>query len=230
MADLNAKEWMMTLGCAVAGAALVVYAFNKIDDVVHEGSGAPRYGMPSSGGDKASEAKKIKLISNHLRKRNPTKKPIKTLELTSYEYYILKDVVLPEEVECSFAEIGGLDEIKQDIYEALIVPLNLPQGLMKGKLVQVPKGLLLYGPPGTGKTMMAKAIAKTNQCIFINFSPSSIYQMWYGQSEKILEAFFTLAEKLQPSILFIDEIDTLIPKRGQTRNDLEKRLGGMMMR
>jgi len=150
-------------------------------------------------------------------------------KLASFEMHIAKDLVLPEEVDVTFDDIGGLEDVKSSIYESLIYPLKMPQGMQRGKLLGIPKGLLLYGPPGTGKTMLAKAIAKYGHAAFINLSSASLYQYYLGQSEKILEALFSLAQKIQPCVIFIDEIDTLLRKRSAADHEVSLRLKGLFM-
>ena len=80
-------------------------------------------------------------------------------------------------------------------------------------LLSAPKGVLLYGPPGCGKTMLAKALARESGACFINLHISTLTEKWYGDSNKLVSAVFTLARKLQPTIVFIDEIDAVLRSR-----------------
>lgn len=112
-----------------------------------------------------------------------------------------------------FDSIGGLETKKKDLYELTILPLRRPELFLQGKLSTPQKGILLYGPPGTGKTMLAKAIAKESGAVFINVKISNLLGKWLGQSEKTAAAIFSLAYKLQPAIIFIDEVDSFLGQR-----------------
>lgn len=125
----------------------------------------------------------------------------------------------------SVTDIGGLDPIISQLREAVIFPLCYPQVFESAAgLFGAPKGVLLYGPPGCGKTMLAKSLAKESGATFINVKVSSLTDKWFGESNKLVAGLFSLAKKLQPSIIFIDEIDSFMRER--SRNDHE--VTGMM--
>ncbi|PVU96767.1 hypothetical protein BB560_005790, partial [Smittium megazygosporum] len=145
---------------------------------------------------------------------------LKNLNLNQYEKIIASEVVFPDSIESGFSDIGGLDEIISSLKESVVYPLTHPH-LFSGtsNLITTPKGVLLYGPPGCGKTMLAKALAKESGAIFINLHLSTILDKWYGESNKLAKAVFTLAEKLEPCIVFIDEVDSFL--RNRSSNDHE---------
>ena len=117
-------------------------------------------------------------------------------------------------------DIGGLDPIVSSLRESVIYPLLYPNLFTSSSpLLGAPKGVLLFGPPGCGKTMLAKAVAKESGATFINIAASVLTNKWYGESNKLIAGLFSLARKTQPSIIFIDEIDSFLRER--TKGDHE---------
>lgn len=94
-----------------------------------------------------------------------------------------------------------------------MLPLQRPELFCKGQLTKPCKGILLFGPPGTGKTMLAKAVATEAGANFINISMSSITSKWFGEGEKYVKAVFSLASKISPSVIFVDEVDSMLGRR-----------------
>jgi transitional endoplasmic reticulum ATPase len=139
-------------------------------------------------------------------------------------------VELKEEkvLEVTYEDIGGLgDEIKK-IRELVELPLKHPE-IFESLGIEPPKGVLLYGPPGTGKTMLAKAVANETASNFILINGPEIMSKFYGQSEANLRKKFEDAEKNAPSIIFIDEIDAIAPKREESYGEVERRVVAQLL-
>jgi SpoVK/Ycf46/Vps4 family AAA+-type ATPase len=119
-------------------------------------------------------------------------------------------------------DIAGLEFAKKTIREIIIWPLLRPD-IFNG-IRRPPKGLLLFGPPGTGKTMIAKAIASESKSKFFNISASSLMSKWIGESEKLVRTLFALASFHQPSVVFIDEIDSILTARSENECEASRRL------
>ncbi|KAG5504569.1 hypothetical protein JIQ42_06405 [Leishmania sp. Namibia] len=119
-------------------------------------------------------------------------------------------------------DIAGLQHAKASVEEAIVWPLRRPD-LFVG-LRDPPRGLLLFGPPGTGKTMIARAIANRAACTFLNISASSLMSKWMGDGEKLVRCLFAVATVKQPSVIFIDEIDSLLSMRGEGEMDSARRI------
>ena len=136
------------------------------------------------------------------------------IETNEYEDIVAGDIVDVAQLEVGFDEIGGLDAQKNAIYELAILPLKRPDIFRGNALISAPTGILIYGPPGTGKTMLAKAVARESGATFIDLKMSTIMNKWFGESQKLVHAVFTLAHKLAPTIVFIDEVDGFMRSRG----------------
>ncbi|XP_022942393.1 calmodulin-interacting protein 111-like isoform X1 [Cucurbita moschata] len=129
-----------------------------------------------------------------------------------FEKRIRPEVIPANEIGVTFSDIGAMDEIKDSLQELVMLPLRRPD-LFLGGLLKPCRGILLFGPPGTGKTMLAKAIAKEAGASFINVSMSTITSKWFGEDEKNVRALFTLAAKVSPTIIFVDEVDSMLGQR-----------------
>lgn len=125
-------------------------------------------------------------------------------------------------IRTSFDDIAGMADVKEILYEAVIIPQKRPD-LFEG-IRAPPKGILLYGPPGNGKTFITKALAKESGCTFYGVSAGSIVNKFVGESEKTLKKIFNSAKNTAPSIIFIDEIDSMLTARTESDSDNARRL------
>ncbi|MEM2639945.1 MAG: AAA family ATPase, partial [Candidatus Bathyarchaeia archaeon] len=128
----------------------------------------------------------------------------------------------------TYEDIGGLSEQIQKLREMIELPLRHPE-LFERLGVEPPKGVLLYGPPGTGKTLLAKAVANESDAYFISISGPEIMSKFYGESEARLREIFKEAEENAPAIIFIDEIDSIAPKREEVTGEVERRVVAQLL-
>ncbi|WP_297508645.1 CDC48 family AAA ATPase [Thermococcus sp.] len=131
--------------------------------------------------------------------------------------------VLIEVPNVHWEDIGGLENVKQELREAVEWPLKYPEAFM-GLGITPPKGILLYGPPGTGKTLLAKAVATESEANFIAIRGPEVLSKWVGESEKNIREIFRKARQAAPTVVFIDEIDAIAPRRGTDVNRVTDRL------
>ncbi|MED6218466.1 hypothetical protein PIB30_026801 [Stylosanthes scabra] len=181
------------------------------DDAGEDASGAKN----DAQAPEKSEAEKSNPVVTKKDGENTT--PAKAAEAppdNEFEKRIRPEVIPANEIGVTFGDIGALDDIKESLQEAVMLPLRRPD-LFKGGLLKPCRGILLFGPPGTGKTMLAKAIANEAGASFINVSMSTITSKWFGEDEKNVRALFTLAAKVAPTIVFVDEVDSMLGQRSR---------------
>ena len=126
--------------------------------------------------------------------------------------------VLIEIPKVKWEDIGGLEDVKKSMKEVVEWPLKFPDSF-KRLGIKPPTGVLLFGPPGCGKTLLAKAVANESGANFISVKGPELLSMWVGESEKHVRDIFRRAKQVAPAIIFFDEIDALVPKRGMSQND-----------
>ncbi len=144
--------------------------------------------------------------------------------------------ILPEAIEVkeerlpdvTYEDIGGLREEVKKVREMIELPLKHPE-IFETLGIQPPKGVLLHGPPGTGKTLLAKAVANESNANFISINGPEIMSKFVGEAEKKLRDLFAEAEKSAPTILFIDEIDAIAPKREESYGEVERRVVAQLL-
>lgn len=163
-------------------------------------------------------------------KRNLAKRlrrpEVETMSFDNYELRIMDSVVGVDELDVTFDDIGGLEQELEDVHDNVVLPLRLWRAnqleeirakangtTANQQLCPLPTGIMLFGQPGTGKSLIGKAIAVECKATFINIKASSILDKFVGESDKLASALFRLGRKLGPSIIFIDEIETLLRKR-----------------
>ncbi|MFC7073009.1 CDC48 family AAA ATPase [Halovenus rubra] len=128
----------------------------------------------------------------------------------------------------SYEDIGGLDDELEQVREMIELPMRHPE-LFQQLGIEPPKGVLLHGPPGTGKTLMAQAVANEIDAYFTDISGPEIMSKYYGESEEKLREVFEEAAENDPAVIFIDELDSIAPKRGETSGDVERRVVAQLL-
>lgn len=186
----------VTIGAAVAFYSLK-WLMNQMD--------------PTIQGKKKARTKAEGLIKRITETDKSLKIDISTL--TDYELVIASNLVVPEDITVSWSDIAGLDSVIQELRENVVLPIRHRNVYSSSQLWKAPSGVLLHGPPGCGKTLIAKATAKEAGMRFINLDIAMLTDKWYGESQKLASAVFSLATKLQPCIIFIDEIDSFLRSR-----------------
>ncbi len=139
-----------------------------------------------------------------------------------------REIIESEKSRVSYEDIGGLGEEIQKIREMIELPIRHPE-IFKRIGIEPPKGVLLHGPPGTGKTLLARAVAYETEAHFITISGPEIMSKFYGQSEQNLRKIFDEASEQAPSIIFIDELDSIAPKRGEVTGEVERRVVAQLL-
>ena len=134
---------------------------------------------------------------------------------------ILNDIIVRGDLVW-WEDVVGLESAKASLKEAVVYPFLRPD-LFRG-LREPSRGMLLFGPPGTGKTMLARAVATESKSTFFSISSSSLTSKYLGESEKLVKALFLIARKLSPSIVFIDEIDSILGERMEGESDATRRI------
>lgn len=149
------------------------------------------------------------------------KPPPQNTESNAYEQQIENEII-ERGPSVSWESISGLTQAKDILQEAIIKPIRYPH-IYTG-LRSPPKGILLFGPPGTGKTLLAKAVASQCGATFLNMSSATLTSKNYGDAEKLVRAMFSVARKYQPSVIFIDEVDSILGARGENQHEASRRL------
>jgi transitional endoplasmic reticulum ATPase len=155
-------------------------------------------------------------------------KPVIVTEETSFKLGSMTKTLDTSVPRVTYDDLGGLKNEVQKIREMVELPMRHPE-LFEKIGIEAPKGVLLYGTPGTGKTLLAKAVAGETNAHFISLSGPEIMGKYYGESEERIRDIFKQAEENAPSIIFIDEIDSIAPKREEVTGEVEKRIVSQLL-
>jgi transitional endoplasmic reticulum ATPase len=176
---------------------------------------------------------RVETVSNPLNFVVVTTQPTGPVFVGKTTQINLKDEVIDQSLiksapQTTYEDIGGLRREIDQVREMVELPLRHPE-LFQKMGIDPPKGVLLHGPPGTGKTLIAKAVANETDANFVSISGPEIVSKYYGESEKHLRDMFDEAEKNAPTIIFIDEIDSIAPKRGEVTGEVERRVVAQLL-
>ncbi|HSB56695.1 MAG TPA: CDC48 family AAA ATPase [Nitrosopumilaceae archaeon] len=158
----------------------------------------------------------------------PSSKPVIVTDQTEFKLGSMTKAIDQSVPRITYDDLGGLKKEVQKIREMIELPMRHPE-LFEKLGVEAPKGVLMYGPPGTGKTLLAKAVAGETNSHFISLSGPEIMGKYYGESEERLRDIFKQAEENAPSIIFIDEVDSIAPKREEVTGEVEKRIVSQLL-
>ncbi len=196
--------------------------------------GGPQYLLRVLEGRPLMKGQRIRVetVSNPLSFIVVSTQPAGPVIVTRSTSIVLKEQII-EELEVrpthiTYEDIGGLRREIGLIREMIELPLRHPE-LFQKLGIDPPKGVLLFGPPGTGKTMIAKAVANETDANFVSISGPEIMSKYYGESEKHIREIFEEAEKTAPTIIFIDEIDSIAPKREEVTGEVERRVVAQLL-
>ncbi|MDO8537857.1 MAG: CDC48 family AAA ATPase [archaeon] len=158
--------------------------------------------------------------------------PRGVVKITDFTQFVLKEEPVKEALEgvpkIAYEDIGGLDEQVKKVREMIELPMKHPE-LFRKLGINPPKGVLLHGPPGTGKTLLAKAVANETQAHFISINAPEVMSKFVGEAEERIRQMFKEAEENAPSIIFIDEIDAIAPKREEVVGEVERRVVAQLL-
>ncbi|MBS7633376.1 CDC48 family AAA ATPase [Candidatus Bathyarchaeota archaeon] len=190
----------------------------KLSDMTHGYTGAD---LSSLSRETAMKALRRYLPQINLEEERIPPSVLEKMEVTMEDFVNAYKEITPTAMREVYIEvptvhwddIGGLEEVKQELKEAVEWPLKNPE-IFKRLGVKPPKGILLYGPPGCGKTLLARAVATESEANFITIKGPEVFSKWVGESEKAIREVFRKARMASPAVVFFDEIDSLVPRRG----------------
>ena len=204
MSTSTPKTIYIAASAAIVVAGLGLFAYSRFTPSSKENKLAEHNGSSSTSSSSSSS------------ESSSTSNSQSSVTFNKYEKELLCDLVDESEQTVDFDDVGGLEEQIKTIEELVIFPLSHPHLYAHSAVAQQPTGMLLYGPPGTGKTLLAKAIAKTASAAFLNVNVAHIQSKWFGETPRLVEAVFTLARKVSPCVVFVDEIDGVLSARNDS--------------